>query len=95
MWEASSCRHLGQIPHPAHAKFVICDYTIENRLHWRRDVTLGEDGCPVRFEPVAEMLAVLNTVVLSFMDLHKVAKVASQLRRFSARPHEALSWLLA
>jgi hypothetical protein len=70
-------------------------WAVENRLHWRRDVTLGEDGCPVRFEPVAEMLAVLNTVVLSFMDLHQVSNVASQLRRFSARPHEALSWLLA
>jgi hypothetical protein len=44
MWEASSCRHLGHIPHPAHAKFVICDCTIENRLHYRRDVTLCEDA---------------------------------------------------
>lgn len=59
-------------------------WTVENRLHWRRDATLGEDRCGVRLEPVAPMLAVLNTVVLSLMDAHHVSHVASQLRRFSA-----------
>jgi predicted transposase YbfD/YdcC len=70
-------------------------WAVENRLHWRRDVTLGEDGCGVRLDPVAEMLAVLNTVVLSLMDLHHVSNVASQLRRFSAHPRETIAWLLA
>ena len=69
-------------------------WRVENRLHWRRDVTLGEDRCGVRLVPVAEMLAVLNTVVLSFMDLQQVSNVARQLRRFSAHPREALAWLL-
>lgn len=69
-------------------------WTIENRLHWRRDVTLGEDRCGVRLRPVAEMLAVLNTVVLSLMDLYRVSNVARQLRRFSAHPREALAWLV-
>jgi predicted transposase YbfD/YdcC len=70
-------------------------WAVENRLHWRRDATLGEDRCGVRLDPVAEMLAVLNTVVLSLMDLHHVSNVASQLRCFSAHPREALAWLLA
>lgn len=70
-------------------------WAVENRLHWRRDATLGEDGCGVRLIPVAALLAVLNTVVLSLMDIHHVCNVASQLRRFSARPREALAWLLA
>lgn len=70
-------------------------WAVENRLHWRRDVTLGEDACGVRLDPVAEMLAVLNTVVLALMDLHHVTNVARQLRRFSAQPREALAWLLA
>ena len=54
-------------------------WAVENCLHWRRDVTLGEDRCGVRLEPVAAMLAVLNTVVLSLMDFHQVSNVASQL----------------
>jgi hypothetical protein len=69
-------------------------WKVENRLHWRRDVTLGEDRCGVRLNAVAEMLAVLNTVVLSFMDLQQVSNVARQLRRFSAHPREALAWSL-
>jgi hypothetical protein len=68
-------------------------WAVENRLHWRRDVTLGEDSCGVRLEPTAEMLAVLNTVVLSLMDSHHVSNVASQIRRFSAHPREAFAWL--
>ena len=68
-------------------------WTVENRLHWRRDVTLGEDHCGVRFPPVAQMLAVLNTVVLSLMDRHHVANVARQIRRFSSHPDEALAWV--
>ena len=68
-------------------------WAVENRLHWRRDVTLGEDRCGVRFSPVAQMLAVLNTVVLSLMDRHRVANVARQIRRFSSHPDEALAWV--
>ena len=69
-------------------------WRVENRLHWRRDVTLGEDRCGVRFPPVAQMLAVLNTVVLSLMDAHHVANVARQIRRFASYPDEALAWVL-
>ena len=69
-------------------------WAVENRLLWRRDATLGEDRCGVRFPPVAQMLAVLNSVVLSLMDLHRVANVARQRRRFASHPDEALAWVL-
>src|SRR6185312_6975364 len=49
---------------------------------------------PLILRPVAEMLAVLNRVALSLMDLHRVSNVARQLRCFSAHPHEALAWLV-
>lgn len=69
-------------------------WAVENRLHGRRDVTLGEDRCGVRVPPVAQMLAVLNSLVLSLMDIHHVSNVARQLRRFASHPDEALVWLL-
>jgi predicted transposase YbfD/YdcC len=75
-------------------QLIRAHWAVENRLHWRRDVTLGEDRCGVRFPPVAQMLAVLNTVVLSLMDFHQVANVARQIRRFSSHPDEALAWAL-
>lgn len=76
------------------SQVIRAHWAVENRLHWRRDVTLGEDGCGVRFPPVAQMLAVLNTVVLSLMDLHQIPNVARQRRRFASHPDEALAWVL-
>ena len=69
-------------------------WAVENRLHWRRDATLGEDECGVRLPPVSQMLAVLNTVVLSLMDMHQVTNVARQIRRFVSHPDEALAWVI-
>lgn len=74
-------------------RLIRAHWAVENRLHWRRDVTLGEDRCGVRCPPVAQMLAVLNTLVLSLMDRHHVANVARQIRRFSSHPDEALAWV--
>jgi predicted transposase YbfD/YdcC len=76
------------------SQVIRAHWAVENRLHWRRHVTLGEDRCGVRFPPVAQMLAVLNTVVLSLMDLHQVPNVARQIRRFASHPDEALAWVL-
>jgi hypothetical protein len=81
--------------HPAHAEFVICDYTIENRLHDRRDVTLGEDGCQVRTKHAPHVLATLNNAVLGLLDWLHVNNAAAQMRIFDARPHEALFLLIA
>lgn len=75
--------------------FLRDHWRVENRLHWRCDAILGEDRCRVRFPPVAQMLAVLNSLVLSLMDLHQVSRVARQLRRFSSHPDEALAWLIS
>ena len=75
-------------------RYVRAHWKVENHLHWRRDALLGEDRCRVRCLPVMEMLAVLNTVVLSLMQVHHVSTVARQLRRFASHPEEALPWLL-
>jgi len=37
-------------------------WQIENRLHWRRDVTLGEDVCQTRTGLTPSLLAQLNRV---------------------------------
>src|SRR3989442_4845358 len=39
----------------------------QNRLHWRRDVTLREDHSQVRTAGKPEVLAALNNVVLALM----------------------------
>jgi len=57
---------------------------IENRLHWRRDVTLGEDRCQTRTGVAPGILACLNSAILSLMDRLGVHNVARQARFFDA-----------
>src|SRR5258708_37649793 len=70
-------------------------WSIENRLHYRRDVTLGEDACQVRIKGAPQTLAALNGGILALMDWLGVTNVASQMRHFCAQPQEALPLLLS
>ncbi len=47
---------------------VRAHWRIENRLHWRRDVTLREDHCQVRKGTAPLVLAALNNLVLALFD---------------------------
>jgi len=67
---------------------------IENRLHYRRDVTLGEDASQVRSRGAPEVLAALNGGLLALLDFQGVKNVAKQMRHFFAQPREALQLLL-
>ena len=78
----------------AQAKFVVCDYTIENRLHYRRDVTLREDACQVRKGEAPRVLAVLNSCLLALLDFLGISNVPSQMRLFAAHPLQAVRLLL-
>ena len=73
--------------------FQQAHWRIENRLHYRRDVTLGEDACQVRITGAPQALAALNGGVLALMDWLHVPNVASQMRHFCAHPLEALHLL--
>jgi len=69
-------------------------WAIENRLHHRRDVILGEDASQVRTKGAPEVLAALNGGLLALMDFLGVKNVAKQMRRFCKYPREALQLLL-
>ncbi len=64
-------------------------WRIEHRLHYRRDVNLGEDGCQVRVKGAPQALAALNGGMLAIMDWLEVRNVAAQMRHFCAHPHDA------
>ncbi len=68
-------------------------WSIENRLHRRRDVTLKEDESQIRTKNVPAMLAVLHNTLLAGLDLLGVKNVASQRRFYDAYPWEALRLL--
>jgi predicted transposase YbfD/YdcC len=67
---------------------------LENRVHWRRDVTLGEDGCQVKQSTAAQALAAVNNGVLMLMDKLGVENVKAQMREFAAHPLTAVALLL-
>jgi hypothetical protein len=69
-------------------------WKIENGLHWRRDVTLGEDACQTRTGQVPSLLAQLNSAVLCLMDRAGVHNVARQMRYFDAHVEQALALVL-
>lgn len=69
-------------------------WAIENRLHWRRDVTLREDHCQVRKGAAPLVLAALNNVVLALFDFLGVANVPQQMRRLDAQPARAVRLVL-
>lgn len=76
------------------AAFIRAHWAIENRGHWRRDATFGEDHSQLRTRHVPEVLALLNSTVFALMDLPGVHNVPSQRRRFAAAPEQALRLLV-
>lgn len=67
---------------------------IENRSHWRRDVTLGEDACRLTLGQVPQVLAALNNCVLAIVDFLRQPNLAAATRFFCARSEKALDLLL-
>ena len=69
-------------------------WSIENRLHYRRDVSLGEDACQVRKGSAPHTLAVLNSFVLALFDFCQVTNAKQFLRLVDAQPLRAIRLLL-
>ncbi len=67
-------------------------WEIENRLHWVRDVTFGEDLSQIRKGAGPRMMASLRNLAISLVRLyHKASGIAEALRDLAARPHLALA----
>ena len=64
---------------------------IENRVHYVRDVTLGEDACRVRSGNGPRLLAAVRNTVLSTLRLHGVTNIAEAIRAFAQFPYRALA----
>ena len=64
---------------------------IENRLHWVRDVTLGEDRCQVRTGHGPQVLAAVRNTVIGILRRAGQANIAAALRTYAATPDATLS----
>jgi predicted transposase YbfD/YdcC len=66
-------------------------WSIETRLHYVRDVTLGEDACQTHRGHAPQALAATRNTVIALLHLSGVKNIAAALRRFAAHVHEALA----
>ena len=72
-------------------------WSIENRLHWVRDVTFDEDRCQVRKGHGPQVLACLRNAVIGL--LRRLIRqprqsIASMIRHFAAHPAQVLAVFL-
>lgn len=66
---------------------------IENRLHWVRDVSFGEDACRANVHHCPQNLAALRNVALTLLRHAGVNEILSTLRHFATRPLDLLRFL--
>jgi hypothetical protein len=68
-------------------------WEIENRLHYVRDVTLGEDACRVRRGAAPQVLAAVRNAVVHLLGGLDAPNHAAAIRRLNAHPEEAFDLL--
>lgn len=63
-------------------------WAIENRLHYVRDATMGEDANRTRSGSGPQVLAALRNRAISLLRQTRAANIAAALRRNAARTHD-------
>jgi hypothetical protein len=64
---------------------------IENRLHWVRDVTMGEDASRIRTRSAPEGMAGLRNAAISLLRLAGAGNIAAALRENAYHVREVLA----
>jgi predicted transposase YbfD/YdcC len=72
-------------------KLVRGHWTIENRSHWVRDVTMDEDRSQVRKGNIPQVMAAFRNTVISLLRKAGESNIAAACRRFAAQPQAALA----
>lgn len=69
-------------------------WTIENRVHYVRDVTLGEDASQIRQGNSPQVMAAFRNLILTLLRRAGVTNVATALIRNAVNPLRPLAHLL-
>jgi predicted transposase YbfD/YdcC len=77
------------------AGWIRSHWTIENCLHWVRDVTEGEDHSRVRTGHGPQVMAALRNTAINIIRLRGDANIAAAHRAFSYSPADVLNALTA
>jgi predicted transposase YbfD/YdcC len=72
---------------PVHlATYVRGHWSIENKIHWVRDVTLGEDASQVRTGSRPRVMATIRNLVIGLIRQAGYTKIAATIRRIKNDP---------
>ena len=67
---------------------------MENRLHWVRDVTYGEDHSQVRTGNGPRTMASLRNLAINILRMTGTSNIAAAPRHHARDPHRPLALLL-
>jgi predicted transposase YbfD/YdcC len=70
-------------------------WEVENRLHWVRDMSLGEDACRVRTGEAPEVLAAVRNAALWLLRSSGARNIAAALRHHAAKAHKAIGLVMS
>lgn len=70
-------------------------WTIENRLHRRKDVSFGEDASLIHAGQGPTVMALLRDAAVNVLHLAGIQRVAARLRRHSQYPAEAVALVVS
>jgi hypothetical protein len=71
-------------------ELIRCHWHIENRSHWVRDVTFGEDHSQIRCGNAPQVMAVIRNTAIGLMRSAGRTNIAAACREFAAKPLMAL-----
>ena len=74
------------------AAWIRAYWGIENGLHYRRDVTLGEDATRTELTSLAQAIAIINNFLIGLVQMLGYTNLASARRYFDARIAQQLSF---
>lgn len=81
-------------PEKADAKYLLESirghWSIENSLHWVRDVTFDEDRSQIRTGAAPRLFATMRNLAISLLRLNGIKNIASGLRNLSWNVERAL-----
>ncbi len=75
-------------------KLIRSYWSIENSLHYRRDVTFNEDRCRLRTGHAARTMATLNNLALALLQHHGYTNIPDARHRYAAHPIEVLKLIM-
>ncbi|WP_462165957.1 ISAs1 family transposase [Frankia sp. AiPs1] len=76
------------------AAFVRERWLVENRLHWVRDTTFGEDLSQVRTGNAPQVMASLRNFAIAVLRLAGVTNIAAGIRHHARRPERPLETIM-